>query len=210
MVLAGRNTWYKNEFEAEDVYKIWEKCCQEQFPNLLKKIEVKNIYFEYHEGGEFYGLDYIKKERLAEHLWLMENIPDDFLHQLNNNRVGTLETLDMLVEARDDTKMLATIWMCAFCLCMKENLPKEWCGKIYGAINRIEKILPKTNDKMEIYWRHGTKRHLPEILYSKYIYENLKINTLEDLIEMIALNCAYILEEYDIVNYYSVENRKIK
>ncbi len=202
MLLVGRERSFKNCFEAEDVFNIWEKYCRKNCPNLLEKVPIKEIYFE-RLGGGFGGLDYVKKDNFEEHLLIMEKTPDDFLHGLNNNRIGTCETIEMLEQAGDDKRTLAAIWILAFYMTIKKDIPRKWCGKIYNAFKRMEFVLLKEHYKTSIYWSHGTKKHIPEILYSDYIYENVEINTLEDLIEIIALNCAYFLEEYYIVNYYS-------
>lgn len=202
MLLVGREKSFKNDFEAEDIYNIWENYCKKNCPNLLEKVPIKEIYFE-RLGGGFGGLDYVKKDNFEEHLLMMEKTPDDFLHGLNNNRIGICETIELLKQAGSDKRTLAAIWMIAFYLTIKEELPRKWCGKIYNAFERIELMLVKEDYNVDLCWSAGTKKLIPEILYSDYIYENIEINTLEDLIEMIALNCAYFLEEYYIVNYYS-------
>lgn len=97
----------------EQVYKHWYLYAGQVPDRLQKPLSVKEIPVAYDREGIFYGFDWLPQKGYEHRKHLIETNITSFLLFTQPTNKGTIHTLQMLLEAKDDEER-AAIWLYAF------------------------------------------------------------------------------------------------
>lgn len=163
------------EIKWEDIWNRWIAYIEIYEPKLRDPIEIKKIYVNYKEKGYFQGFDWINKKDFQKRVSYVSEKPMEFLYFGSSLNKGTLHTLEMLDEAKDNQEDRAAIWIAAFTKDILESMPHEWRGKGFNILNKVYlEALCKINLNENYYiWHHAMRRLLPEICISYDLLESL-------------------------------------
>ena len=185
------------EIKWKDLVTLWTHCCINN-PILEEEMPVEIIKCKaYQEFSCVYGYDFILKNEV---LRIRRNIDSHLLFGTPTNK-GTLQTINMLRSAKDDEERMA-IWCAAFAKDMQERgiRLKQNKNYLFWLEEKCESFL---RERFYI-WHHAMKRLTPDIYYGYNICDGIKIETLQALIELIALNAKMVLQDYQLVLYSSL------
>lgn len=198
----------KNEeklFCWSEIYEHWHVRCYLDFPKLEKAVSVRTIEIKKNNNQHRYiaGYDWVANEDLNDRISYVTDCTDEFLMFGPILHMGTIHTARMLAKAADDKEMLAAIWISAFVKEIERIVPDSWRGIGFQLISNVAyECRSIICDKSE-YWHQSMKYWLPEYIFSKDLLDSIKNVNLDNLIELAAINCAYILNSYSILYYLS-------
>ena len=116
---------------------------------------------------------------------------------------GTLQTLEHLIDAKDDIEIQSAIWIYAYTKDLLNNLPYEWRGdsaRLLHAVNNCSFFYLKNKD---IYWHYAMKSLLPNSCISGVLLADIKPTNEYTILELVAINSNYIMSNYTVVKYDS-------
>lgn len=174
-------------------------------PSILQKPIIPcEIHVEYNRPGEiFYGYDWISNDEYERRKEIISTNPIQFLYFTEPTNKGTIHTLRMLVDAKDEEER-AAVWMCAFAKEVMEN----YTGNIFRMANQLWRVSHDFLSEQYFMWHHAMRKLVPKIFVKDLLSENVQINTIEPIIHLASLNAALILHEYTPTLYSSLEPGK--
>ena len=100
------------QMKWEDAYELWKWGCY-SFPKMLTDpVSTETVFVKYERDGYIYGYDWLEAVEAQERKQLIKENPIEFLYFTKPTNKGTIQTAEMLVEARDEEE-LAAIWIAA-------------------------------------------------------------------------------------------------
>lgn len=78
--------------------------------SLIDPVSVETVFVEYKQDGYIYGYDWLETVEAQERKQLIKKNPIEFLYFTKPTNKGTIQTAEMLVEARNEEE-LAAIWI---------------------------------------------------------------------------------------------------
>lgn len=195
MINATHPTW-------NDIYKYW-KLYSNYGPAILKApINPVEIHVNMHdEGMFFYGYDWLSRNEYYERKRIIEETPSEFFYFTKATNKGTVHTLNMLLEAKDEEES-AAIWIYAF---TKELIDKHETGNMYKYLRQLNNASRDFLYDRFYFWHHAMKGLVPEIFINYNIYLETQFNSINAIIELTRLNAALVLYEYVPILYSSLE-----
>lgn len=185
----------------EDVYSLWKQNSY-QFPEILTDPSfAETIFVQYNREGCIYGYDWLTvKEAEVRKKLIMKN-PIEFLYFTKPSNKGTIQTAQMLMEAKNQEEKVA-IWIAATA---NELLECPFESKI----GKYAKILEMTargflRDRYQI-WHHAMRKLVPEIMIPYNILDNLICKDFDVAMELIQLNTLLRQNNYKILLYSSLK-----
>jgi len=190
-------------FTWQEIFTCYKRLANRISPELLDQMDVIKINFKYEGKWQIAGYDWIESTNYDKRIHYITEQTDSFLYFGPSLKKGTLQTLEYLVDAKEDSEILAAIWIYATLKEVQNYIPDSWRGEGYRIISKVEDavfILLKENG---IAWHHAMRSLVPEIYFSHSLLENITIDTLSTLIELIIINSAFIKKNYKIVYFES-------
>lgn len=190
-----------DSFTWEQVYSHWQHNYYFGPSILHNPIIPREIHVEYNRPDEiFYGYDWISNDEYERRKEIISTNPTQFLYFTEPTNKGTIHTLRMLVDAKDEEER-AAVWMCAFAKEVMEN----HTGNIFRIADQLWKVSNDFLSERYYMWHHAMRKLVPEMFVKDLLSENVQINTVESIIDLASLNAALILHEYTPTLYSSLD-----
>lgn len=193
------------QMKWENVYDLW-KTGYYQFPELLSSlVSAEMVFIECKQGSFIYGYDWLENGMAHERKQLIEKNPLEFLYFTKPTNKGTIQTAEMLTEARDEEE-LAAIWIAATAKelseCRIENGIVYYANLLYMAAWDFLKT-------RYYLWHHAMKRLVPEIMIPSSVLESIICKDTRPVIGLIQLNTVLLKSTWSILRYSSLKNEEI-
>lgn len=193
------------QMKWENVYDLWKTGCY-QFPELLSSpISAETIFVEYKQDGFIYGYDWLENVVAHERKQLIEKNLIEFLYFTKTTNKGTVQTAEMLMEARDKEE-LAAVWIAATAKELSEyrigNSVERYANLLYMAALEFLKT-------RYYLWHHAMKKLVPEIMIPSSVLENIICKDAEPVIGLIQMNTILLKSTWSILRYSSLKNEEI-
>src|SRR5690625_867241 len=190
-----------NIIEWNELYHAWEFCVRRFAKELSEPVKFEHIKLEFNNPlYRIYGYDWIHKDEYEKRVSFVTKDPAVFLVSGPSLNKGTLQTAQYLVEAKDDSELLAAIWMYAFVTDLLDDHSGRFDGSRIASAVKVG-VLQNLN-KHNMRWYHSMRRLLPEDYFS-YLYDNLKVKNYETLIELSVISAKTIYNDYTVTLYES-------
>ena len=148
------------DFTWDELYKCWE-IHMWNAPSILKSpITFDEIHIEYNRNGYFYGYDWIACTDLQNRKEMIESDVNQFLYFTQPSNKGTIHTLQMLAEAKNDEET-AAIWIYAIAFEMLQN---GLCRKTRKHVNQICHVAQRFLFDRFYFWHHAMRKLVPEFI----------------------------------------------
>ncbi|QKY70199.1 hypothetical protein [Lentibacillus sp. CBA3610] len=192
----------------KDIYVNWKLIAGRLAPELLEPVHLEHIKFQYEDTNHsIYGYDWIYKDDYKERINEVTKNSFSFLFFGDSLNKGTLQTADYLIKAKDDSELLAAVWLYSFITDILNDLPENLRGNSFRWLRAVQHgILSKLKDK-NMLWHHSMRRLLPEFYFS-YVLDDLEIKGYDSIIELGVINAKLIKNHYVIVLYNSYREGK--
>lgn len=206
-IITGGNSMTNNlrDFEAvswENIFFLWKMFARHGDSELMEKFHVELIQFDRKNyPHDIVGYDWIMQKHYDTRLKTIIESPLDFMLSNDFLNKGTLATLGMLAQAKDNPENVAAIWILAFIKEIEENLPVKWRGKGYRIISEVEWEIREKLGNQFSYWHHAMRNLVPHVYFSYDLLENINIDSYEIIIELAAINAMLTLKNYKAVFY---------
>lgn len=188
----------------EDVYQIW-RLNAPAGPGILREpLHLKEIYVDHTASGSYiYGYDWLPNEEYPARQKMIETYKTGFLYLIEPTHKGTLHTLHMLLETKDDEER-AAIWIYAFC--------KEILDTPNTSLQRLAFLLCNASrdflSSRFAFWHHAMKKLVPKIFINFNLIMDTDFRTVNAVMELARLNAALTLYEYTPICYTSLAQDK--
>lgn len=190
----------------EDIYKLWKRGCY-HFPNLLTEpVAVETVYVKYERDGCIYGYDWLENEAAQDRKQLIQKNPAEFLYFTKPSNKGTIQTAEMLVEARDEEE-LAAVWIAATAKELSEYRFENRMG--YCAEELYTTTAWGFLENRYYLWHHAMKKLVPKIMIPWNILENIASQDAETVMGLIQLNTMLLKSTWRILRYSSLEDGEV-
>ena len=164
----------------------------------IETVEVEQLKDDYRIGG--YDWDTIKN--IEYKVDVIKRSPSEFLVCCDSVNKGTLHTVKLLDNAKDDEERFA-IWLYAFTFELLEY-------RMYPATREIvQNIMLEARrflDARVHLWHHSMKRLIPEIYISPKTFDVINTESFEPIVELALMNAMLIQNEYKAVRYITKED----
>ena len=95
------------QMKWENVYELWQRG-RYHFPKVLTDpVSTETVFVEYKQDGYIYGYDWLETEEAQERKKLIKKNPVEFLYFTKPTNQGTIQTAEMLIEARNEEELAA-------------------------------------------------------------------------------------------------------
>lgn len=191
----------KSQVSWNEIYQHWKIYAHSGPVILNSPINLKEIHVDFPEHeGIFYGYDWLTRSEYMHRKELIEKDLVQFLYFTKPTNKGTMQTLQMLMEAKDDEER-ATIWIYAFA--------KELSDRASGSTLRFAYQLCDASleflSKRFYLWHHAMKKLVPEIYIDYSVYAETAFSSVNVIIDLARLNAALVLHEYVPILYTSLK-----
>ena len=185
----------------EDAYSLWQRNCY-QFPEMLTaSLSAETVFIQYERDGYIYGYDWLTVEEAEARKKQIIKNPIEFLYFTKPSNKGTIQTAQMLMEAKNREE-IAAIWIAATA---KELLERYFDNGIWKYASILEiAAWGFLKDRYQM-WHHAMKKLVPEIMIPYNILDNLTCTGVDVVMELIQLNTLLIKNNYKLLLYSSLE-----
>ena len=172
------------QMKWENVYELW-RMCGYYFPKVLTEpVSAETVFVEYKQDGYIYGYDWLEVTEAQERKQLIEKDPIQFLYFTKPTNKGTIQTAEMLMEARNEEE-LAAIWIAA----TAKELSEYRVGRNLGYYPRVLHMAACEFLRTRYYlWHHAMKRLVPEIMIPSSVLESIVCKDAEPVVGLIQMN----------------------
>ena len=191
------------QMDWEETYHLW-KSGSLHFPKALTApVSAETIFVKYDRNGYYiYGYDWMEAEAALERKRLIQEDPMHFFCFTEVTK-GTIQTAEMLVEARDEEER-AAIWIAA--------TAKELEARCQGAAGRYADALymSATAFLKERYylWHHAMRKLVPNLMIPYSVWESIVCRDAAPIMGLIQMNTLLLNSTWRILRYTSLENGK--
>ena len=186
----------------KEVYSLW-KYGTYRFPELLTDpIPVETVFVVYNREGYIYGFDWLSNEDARRRKQLIEKDPLSFLYFTRPSNKGTIQTAEMLVNAKDKEEQ-AAIWIAATA---KELSGGKHGNSIWRYANLLETAAWEFLGTRYYLWHHAMKRLVPDIMIPRAVLENIKCEDVEPVIGLIQMNTILLRSTWSVLRYTSLKD----
>ena len=192
------------QMKWENVYELW-RMCGYHFPKVLTEpVSAETVFVEYKQDDYIYGYDWLEVTEAQKRKQLIEKNPTQFLYFTKPTNKGTIQTAEMLMEARNEEE-LAAIWIAATA---KELSDRG--GRNLGYYPHMLHMAAYGFLRTRYYlWHHAMKRLVPEIMIPSSVLENIVCKDAEPVVGLIQMNTVLLKSTWSILRYSSLEDGKI-
>jgi hypothetical protein len=136
---------------------------------------------------------------------LIEKNPTQFLYFTKPTNKGTIQTAEMLMEARNEEE-LAAIWIAA----TAKELSEYRVGRNFGYYPHILHMAACEFLGTRYYlWHHAMKRLVPEVMIPSSVLESIVCKDAEPVVGLIQMNTVLLKSTWSILRYSSLKDGEI-
>ena len=193
------------QMEWKSVYELW-KIGSYRFPKVLTApVSAETVFVKYKQDGYVYGYDWLESVEAQERKQVIKENPIGFLFFTNPTNKGTIQTAEMLVEARNEEE-IAAIWIAATAHELLEhrigNNVALYADMLYtGACEFLR--------TRYFFWHHAMKRLVPEIMIPSSILNNIVCRDAEPVMGLIQMNTLMLKSNWSILRYSSLKEGEL-
>lgn len=193
------------QMKWEDVYELWKIGCY-HFPKALTDpVSAETVFVEYKQDGYIYGYDWLENVVAQERKQLIKKNPFQFLYFTKPSNKGTIQTAEMLMEARDEEE-LAAVWIAA----TAKELSEYRIGNNIGSYADLLYMAAYQFLKTRYYlWHHAMKRLVPEIMIPLSVLENIVCKDAKSVMGLIQMNTVLLKSAWSILRYSSLKDEEL-
>lgn len=188
-----------------EIYDMW-KLYAGYLPGAISDtIQVENIFVDYGKKDEYiYGYDWLEETEAARRKKLIKKDPIQFLYFTTPSNKGTIQTAQMLAEAKNDEER-AAIWIAATAF----ELMNQHAG---SSVSRYANTLYYAALSFLNYrfylWHHAMRKLVPDILISYEVLNSIQCNNEQTVIDLIQMNTLLIKSYYRVLLYDSTNGKE--
>ncbi len=192
------------QLEWETIYELWKRS-RYHFPKSLSRpVSAETVFVEYQQDGYIYGYDWLENEAARERKQLIQKNPMEFLYFIKPTNKGTIQTAEMLLEARDEEES-AAIWIAATAKELSEYWIGSGVGRYAAMLHMAACKFLKTRYDL---WHHAMKRIVPEILIPTSVLENIVCKDAAPVVGLIQMNTVLLKSTWSILRYSSLKDEE--
>ena len=193
------------QMKWEIVYELW-RMCGYHFPKVLTEpVSAETVFVEYRQDDYIYGYDWLEVTEAQERKQLIDTHPSQFLYFTKPTNKGTIQTAEMLMEARNEEE-LAAIWIAA----TAKELSEHRVGRNLGYYPHILHMAACEFLGTRYYlWHHAMKRLVPEIMIPSSVLESIVCKDAEPVVGLVQMNTVLLKSTWSILRYSSLKDGKI-
>ena len=193
------------QIKWENVYELWQ-AGRYYFPKALTDpVSVETVFVEYKQDGYIYGYDWLKTEEAQKRKQLIKKNPIEFLYFTKPTNKGTIQTAEMLVEARNEEE-LAAIWIAATAKELSEYHIGNGVSRYASTLHRAACEFLGTQYFL---WHHAMKRLVPDITIPMSVLENIVCKDAEPVMGLIQMNTVFLKSTWNILRYSSLKDGEL-
>lgn len=190
------------QMKWENVYELWQRG-RYHFPKVLTDpVSTETVFVEYKQDGYIYGYDWLETEEAQERKKLIKKNPVEFLYFTKPTNKGTIQTAEMLIEARNEEE-LAAIWIAATAKELSEYRMGNGVGRYANMLHMAACEFLKTRYFL---WHHAMKKLVPDIMIPLSVLENIVCKDAEPVIGLIQMNTVFLKSTWSILRYSSLKD----
>ena len=193
------------QIKWEDAYELWKEGCY-SFPKMLTDpVSAETVFAKYERDGYIYGYDWLESVEAQERKRLIKENPIEFLYFTKPTNKGTIQTAEMLIEARNEEE-LAAIWIAATAHELSEHMTgndvRRYAYMLYMAAYEFLKT-------RYFLWHHAMKRLVPEIMVPSSILSNIICKDAKPVMELIQMNTILLKSTWSLLRYSSLKDGEL-
>lgn len=193
------------QIKWENVYDLWKTGCY-QFPELLSSsVSAEMVFVECKQDCFIYGYDWLENVVAHERKQLIAKNPIEFLYFTKTTNKGTIQTAEMLMEARNEEE-LAAVWIAATAKELSECRIENDIGYYANLLYMAACDFLKTRYYL---WHHAMKRLVPEIMIPSSVLGSIICKDTSPVIGLIQMNTVLLKSTWSILRYSSLKIEEI-
>lgn len=193
------------QMKWKDVYELWKMCRYHFSKALTDPVFAEVVFVEYEQDGYIYGYDWLKTVEAQERKQLIKKNPIEFMYFTKPTNKGTIQTAEMLIEARNEEE-LAAIWIAATAKELSEYWIRNGVGHYASILHMAAREFLRTQ---YVLWHHAMKRLVPEIMVPLSVLENIVCKDAEPVMGLIQMNTVFLKSTWSILRYSSLKDREL-
>ncbi|MGT2932944.1 hypothetical protein [Streptococcus catagoni] len=193
----------------EEVYQLWKTATFHLGRDF--NIKVKKIEFPF-TSSEFCikGYDWIEISSYERRIQFITEKPTAFLLNAESLNKGTLHTLELLDEFKDNPEISAAIWLASFAEDIMAHYSNCYSFASARVLSQILLVAGLKIREKSYYWHHAMKKLQPEIFFSPDFVQKAPIHDLEFFVEMATLQATLTMSKYKAVYYESYDPSEVR
>lgn len=185
----------------EEVYQLWTQSAY-YFPNSLSlPPETERVPIACQEDECFYGYDWLECTQAAQRKQRIQTNLAGFIYFTKLTNKGTIHTLDLLSEARDDEER-AAIWIAATA---SELKGAQYNSDVTRLAFQMHHAALRFLQNRFYLWHHAMQRLVPEILVPPMLIASLSKPDAQTVMQLIQMNTLMLKGSYRALLYSSLE-----
>jgi len=190
------------QIEWKTVYETWKSGCYD-FPDILSQpVKAETIFVDYKQDGYFYGYDWLSNENISARKDMIKNRLPEFLYFVRPSNKGTIQTAEMLTDAKD-AEELAAIWIAATAKELSDSPAdisvRHHADMLYRAARNFLK------DRFYL-WHPSMRRLVPDIMIPLSVLQSITCQDITPIIGIIQLNTILLKNHWGILIYSSLKD----
>lgn len=193
------------QMKWEETYSLWNNNSH-YFSNILSEpITAESVFVEYNQEGYIYGFDWLQNKAAQARKERIEKDPLKFLYFTQPTNKGTIQTVEMLMDAQNEEE-LAAIWIAATA---KELYEYRYGNGIGRYANMLHMAACKFLQTRYYLWHHAMKRLVPEILIPPSVLESIVCKDAAPIMGLIQMNTVLLKRSWSILRYSSLKDGEL-
>lgn len=193
------------QMKWKDVYELWKRSCYSFPQTLTDPVSAETIFIKYERDGYIYGYDWLDAVEAQERKRIIKANPIEFLYFTNPTNKGTIQTAEMLIEARNEEER-AAIWIAA----TAHELSEHMIGNDVGQYADILYMAAYEFLNPRYYlWHHAMKRLVPKIMIPSSILSNIICKDAKPVMQLIQINTILLKSTWNILRYTSLKDDEL-
>lgn len=193
------------QMKWEEIYSLWNNNSH-YFSNILSEpITAESVFVEYNQEGYIYGFDWLQNKAAQARKELIEKDPLKFLYFTQPTNKGTIQTVEMLMDAQNEEE-LAAIWIAATA---KELYEYRYGNGIGRYANMLHMAACEFLQTRYYLWHHAMKRLVPEILIPPSVLESIVCKDAAPIMGLIQMNTVLLKRSWSILRYSSLKDGEL-
>ena len=193
------------QMKWKDVYELWKRSCYSFPQTLTDPVSAETIFIKYERDGYIYGYDWLDAVEAQERKRIIKANPIEFLYFTKPTNKGTIQTAEMLIEARNEEER-AAIWIAA----TAHELSEHMIGNDVGQYADILYMAAYEFLNPRYYlWHHAMKRLVPKIMIPSSILSNIICKDAKPVMQLIQINTILLKSTWNILRYTSLKDDEL-
>lgn len=193
------------QMKWEETYSLWNNNSH-YFSNILSEpITAESVFVEYNQEGYIYGFDWLQNKAAQARKELIEKDPLKFLYFTQPTNKGTIQTVEMLMDAQNEEE-LAAVWIAATA---KELYEYRYGNGIGRYANMLHMAACEFLQTRYYLWHHAMKRLVPEILIPPSVLESIVCKDAAPIMGLIQMNTVLLKRSWSILRYSSLKDGEL-